>query len=131
MRLSAVQVGVFDDGVLDVGFRGVDEAGVRRSLSVQRSVCGPDAQDVAGGVDLYCVCTELGLTTYGCLQRVRIEGAVLTLELEPTDAEILLIPDRVELELGGSGVDVEIMLARLRDIVEWGAIAKRPLVVQG
>jgi hypothetical protein len=50
LRLTATEVGFFEDyedeEVLEVGISGVDDAGVRRSFSVQRSTHGPDEQDV-------------------------------------------------------------------------------------
>ncbi len=135
MRLSDVQVGFFedheDDQTLEVGIAGVDEDGIRRSLSIQRSTYGPDEQDVAGGMDSYNVSTERGLTVYGCLRRVLLGEATLTLEFVPADAEILGISNPVEADVGGSGVDHAMLSAKLSDIVEWGATDQRPVVVLG
>ncbi|MEV6287661.1 Imm10 family immunity protein [Kribbella sp. NPDC051770] len=136
MRLTAVEVGFFEDRedeeILDVAFTGTDEAGERRSFSVQRSTHEPDEQDVRLGMDSYCVSTERGFSAYGCLSRVRLGGGVLTLEFTPEDADVLEIPRVVEIDLAGSAVDEGEVSRLLRDALDWGSPSKRPeLVLSG
>jgi hypothetical protein len=133
MRLNAVQVGFFEDyedeEALEVGISGIDDAGVRRSFSIQRSTYGPDEQEIRSGMDSYNVSTERGLTVYGCLRGVQLTGAVLTLEFTAEDAEVLEVPTPVEVDLSGSEVDDADLAGRLREILDWGAREKRPELI--
>ncbi|WP_197043692.1 Imm10 family immunity protein [Saccharothrix sp. NRRL B-16314] len=133
MRLNAVQLGFFEDyedeEALEVGISGIDDAGVRRSFSIQRSTYQPDEQEIRSGMDSYNVSTERGLTVYGCLRRVHITGAVLTLEFTAEDAEVLEVPTPVKVDLSGPEVDDADLAGKLRDILDWGAREKRPELI--
>lgn len=133
MRLSGTEVGFFEDHVdeqaLEVGVSGVDETGVRRSFSIQRSTYEPDAQEVLSGMDSYNVSNEQGFTVYGCLRSVRLEATLLTLEFASEDAAILEIPTVVDVDLADSGVDIANLSAKIRDAVDWGAQEKRPRLI--
>lgn len=130
MRLAAAEVGFFEDyedeEVLEVGFAGVDESGVLRSFSIQRSTYEPDEQEVHSGMDSYNVSTERGLTLYGCLRSVQLSDLVLALEFTLEDAEILRIPASVEVNLREARVDEKSLSRRLREILDWGSLEKRP-----
>ncbi|MFC7896778.1 Imm10 family immunity protein [Streptomyces sp. NPDC057381] len=133
MRLTAAEVGFFEDyddeEALEVGFAGVDESGVPRSFSIQRSTYEPDEQEIQSGMDSYNVSTERGFTVYGCLRGVRLSNLVLTLEFTAEDAEILEISTPVEVNLREAQVDEENMSRKLREILDWGSLAKRPELV--
>ncbi|MFE3493259.1 Imm10 family immunity protein [Streptomyces sp. NPDC059175] len=130
MRLTAAEVGFFEDyedeEALEVGVAGVDESGVQRSFSIQRSTYEPDEQEIQSGMDSYNVSTERGFTVYGCLRSVRLSGRVLTLEFTDEDAEILEISTPVEVNLSEVEVGVENLPRKLREILDWGSPEKRP-----
>jgi hypothetical protein len=133
MRLTAIEVGFFEDyedeEALEVGISGIDDAGVQRSFSIQRSTYGPDEQEVQSGMDSYNVSNEQGFTVYGCLRRVRLNSAMLDLEFTAEDAEILGISAVVEVDLRDSGVDIKNLSMKLREILDWGALEKRPELI--
>ncbi|MFF5103325.1 Imm10 family immunity protein [Streptomyces sp. NPDC000134] len=133
MRLTAAEVGFFEDyedeEALEVGFAGVDEAGVPRSFSIQRSTYEPDEQEIQSGMDSYNVSTERGFTVYGCLRSVRLSDLVLTLEFTAEDAEALEISTPVEVDLSEARVDEENLSRNLREILDWGSREKRPELV--
>jgi hypothetical protein len=133
MRLTAVEVGFFEDyedeQALEVGIAGVDDDGVRRSFSIQRSTYDPDEQEVQSGMDSYNISTERGFTVYGCLRRVRLADSLLILEFADEDAEILEISTPVEVALGESGVDYASLSRNLREILDWGSREKRPELI--
>ncbi|MFE9924046.1 Imm10 family immunity protein [Streptomyces sp. NPDC005774] len=133
VRLTATEVGFFEDyedeEALEVGVRGIDDAGVRRSFSIQRSTYEPDEQEVQSGMDSYNVSNEQGFTVYGCLRRVWLNGTLLALEFAAEDAEILEIPARVEVDLCDSGVDITNLSTKLSEILDWGSPEKRPELI--
>ncbi|MBW1602513.1 hypothetical protein JJV70_10405 [Streptomyces sp. JJ66] len=133
MRLTATEVGFFqdyeDEEILEVGVSGIDEAGVQRSFSIQRSTYEPDEQEVQSGMDSYAVSNEQGFTVYGCLRRVHISGSLLTLTFTAEDANILEIPTAVEVDLHDPGVDIPNLSTKLSDILKWGAPEKRPELI--
>lgn len=133
MRLTATEVGFFEDyedeEALEVGLAGVDEAGVPRSFSIQRSTYEPDEQEVQSGMDSYNVSTERGFTVYGCLRSVRFSNLVLALEFTAEDAEILEISTPVEVNLSEAQVDEENLSRKLREILDWGSLEKRPELI--
>lgn len=130
MRLTATEVGFFEDHeeeeALEVGIAGTDEAGAARSFSFQRSTYAPDEQEIRSGMDSYCVCTERGLTAYGCLRSVRLSGSVLVLEFTAEDAEVLEIPTSVEVDLRAARADAGSVSSELREILDWGDPVRRP-----
>lgn len=125
MRLTVTEVGFFEDyedeEALEVGVSGIDDAGVRRSFSIQRSTYEPDEQEVQSGMDSYNISNEQGFTVYGCLRRVQLNGAMLDLEFTAEDAEILEISAVVEVDLRDSGVDITNLSMKLSEILDWGA----------
>ncbi|NEA09532.1 hypothetical protein G3I27_15285 [Streptomyces sp. SID10692] len=133
MRLAATEVGFFEDyedeETLEVGISGVEESGVPRSFSIQRSTYEPDEQEIQSGMDSYNISTEQGFTVYGCLRSVRLSHMVLTLEFTAEDAEALEISTIVEVNLNEAQVDAENFSRKLREIVDWGSPAKRPDLV--
>ncbi|MGW6396564.1 Imm10 family immunity protein [Streptomyces sp. NPDC055103] len=133
MRLTATEVGFFEDyedeEALEVGVSGIDDAGVRRSLSIQRSTYEPDEQEVQSGMDSYNVSNEQGFTVYGCLRRVQLNGTLLALEFTTEDAEILETSAVVEVDLRDSGVDIANLSTKLSEILDWGAHEKRPELI--
>ncbi|MFD0206070.1 MULTISPECIES: Imm10 family immunity protein [Saccharothrix] len=133
MRLTAVEIGFFEDyedeQALEVGIAGVDDDGVWRSFSIQRSTYEPDEQEVQSGMDSYNISTERGFTVYGCLRRVRLTDSLLTLEFVGEDADILEIATPVEVAIGGSEVDRESLSRKLREILDWGSREKRPELI--
>lgn len=133
MRLTDTEVGFFEDyedeEALEVGVSGIDDAGVQRSLSIQRSTYEPDEQEVQSGMDSYNVSNEQGLTVYGCLRCVRLNGSTLYLEFATEDADILEISTVVEVDLSASGVDVANLSMKLREILDWGAPERRPELI--
>lgn len=133
MRLAATEVGFFEDyedeETLEVGISGVEESGVPRSFSIQRSTYEPDEQEIQSGMDSYNISTEQGFTVYGCLRSVRLSHMVLTLEFTAEDAEALEISTIVEVNLNEAQVDTENFSRKLREIVDWGSSAKRPDLV--
>ncbi|WP_228989982.1 Imm10 family immunity protein [Streptomyces sp. DH8] len=130
MRLAATEVGFFEDyedeETLEVGVSGMDESGVPRSFSIQRSTYEPDEQEIQSGMDSYNVSTERGFTVYGCLRSVRFSQMVLTLEFSAEDAEILEVSTTVEVNLNEAQVDAENFSRKLREILDWGSPGKRP-----
>ncbi|MDI3422700.1 Imm10 family immunity protein [Streptomyces luteolus] len=133
MRLTATEVGFFEDyedeEALEVGFAGVDESGVPRSFSIQRSTYEPDEQEIQSGMDSYNVSTGRGFTVYGCLRSVRLSGLVLTMEFSAEDAEILEISTPVEVHLSEAQADEGNLPRKLREILDWGSPEKRPSLV--
>lgn len=134
MRLNAVQVGYFEDyedeEVLEVAIAGVDETGVRRTFSFQRSsYAEPDEQDVENGMDSYNVSTERGYTVYGCLEVVRLENFSLSFDFTAEDANVLEVTTPVEVDLSASSVDMEDFGGKLRNILDWGSESKRPTLI--
>lgn len=132
-RLTAAEVGFFEDHedeeTLEVSIAGVDDTGVRRSFSIQRSTYEPDEREVRAALDSYSVSTERGLTVYGCLRGVRLTGALLTLEFTAEGSGVLEVPTPVEVDLSGSEVDEADLSRRLREILGWGAREKRPELI--
>ncbi|QLG36227.1 hypothetical protein HXS80_08905 [Streptomyces sp. CB04723] len=130
MRLAATEVGFFEDyedeETLEVGVSGMDESGIPRTFSIQRSTYEPDEQEIQSGMDSYNVSTERGFTAYGCLRSVRFSHMVLTLEFSAEDAEILEISTTVEVNLNEAQVDAESFSRKLREILDWGSPGKRP-----
>jgi hypothetical protein len=130
MRLTATEVGFFEDyedeETLEVGVAGVDESGAPRSFSIQRSTYDPDEHEIQSGMDSYNVSTERGSTVYGCLRRVRLSNLVLVLEFAAEDAEVLDISTPVEVNLREARVDEEDLPRKLREILDWGSLEKRP-----
>ncbi|MGW5396564.1 Imm10 family immunity protein [Streptomyces sp. NPDC003952] len=130
MRLTATEVGFFEDyedeEALEVGVAGVDESGVPRSFSFQRSTYEPDEQEIRSGMDSYNVSTERGFTVYGCLRSVRLSNLILTLEFAAEDAEVLEISTPVEVNLSEAQVDEGDLPRKLREILDWGSREKRP-----
>jgi hypothetical protein len=130
MRLTAAEVGFFEDyeneEALEVGVAGVDESGVPRSFSIQRSTYEPEEQDIQYGMDSYNVSTEQEFTAYGCLRSVGLSNSVLTLEFAAEVAEILEISTPVEVDLSEVQVDGEVLTRKLAEILDWGAPEKRP-----
>ncbi|MGW5699616.1 Imm10 family immunity protein [Amycolatopsis sp. SB7-3] len=133
MKLTAAEVGFFEDyedeEALEVGVAGVDESGTPRSFSFQRSTYEPDEQEIRSGMDSYNVSTERGLTIYGCLRSVRLSEMVLTLEFSAEDAEILEISTTVEVNLSEAQADEENLTRKLREVLDWGSLEKRPDLV--
>lgn len=133
MQLRATEVGIFEDyddeQAIDVGIAWVDEDGTPHSLSFQRCTAEPEEQDIRAGMDSYCVCTERGLTVYGCLQTVQLESGMLTLVFVAEDADIFGIPGSVTIDLRYAGVDEAIIADRLRDVLDWGSPARRPVLL--
>jgi hypothetical protein len=133
VRLTATEVGFFedyeDDEVLQVGISGIDDAGVRRSFSIERSTYEPDEHEVRYGMDSYNISNEQGFTVYGCLRRVQLNGSLLSLEFTAEDAEIFEIPTLLEVDLGDSGVDITNLSRRLSEILDWGSREKRPELI--
>lgn len=133
MRLAATEVGFFEDyedeEALEVGISGIDDAGVRRSFSIQRSTYEPDEQEIQSGMDSYNVSNERGITVYGCLRRVQLNGPLLSLEFTAEDAEILEISTHVEVTLSDSGVDRADLSRKLSEILDWGSREKRPELI--
>lgn len=133
LRLTATEVGFFEDyedeEVLEVGISGVDDTGVRRSFSIQRSTYEPDEQDVRYGMDSYNISNEQGFTVYGCLRRVQLNGSLLSLEFTPEDAEILRILALVEVDLSDVGVNITDLSRTLSKILDWGSREKRPELI--
>lgn len=136
MRLTATEVGFYedyeDDETLAVGLAGVDEAGSRRSFSIQRSTYEPDEQDIRLGMNSYNISTERGFTVYGCLHRVQLTDSVLSLTFTTEDAEILEISTPVEVNLTEATAELAVLAGKLREILDWGAPEKRPeLALEG
>ncbi|MFD5747181.1 Imm10 family immunity protein [Streptomyces sp. NPDC059255] len=133
VRLTATEVGFFedyeDDETLEVGFTGIDDSGVRRSFSIQRSTYEPDEQEIQSGMDSYNVSTEKGFTVYGCLRSVQLNDSLVVLEFTAEDAEILEISTPVEVDLSGSGVDGAVLPGKLREVLDWGSREKRPELI--
>lgn len=133
MRLTATEVGFFEDyedeEALEVGVSGIDDAGIQRSFSIQRSTYEPDEQEVQSGMDSYNVSNEQGFTVYGCLRRVHLNGTLLALEFTAEDAEIFEISALVEVDLRDSGVDSTNLSTKLSEILDWGAPEKRPELI--
>ena len=134
MHLAAAEVGYFEDyedeEALEVGIVGMDEVGVRRSFSFQRSSYdGPDEQDVETGMDSYNISTERGFTVYGGLQSVRLSGSLLSLELIAEDAQALDVESHIEVDLSDAHIDVATFSAKLRNILNWGSEQKRPEMI--
>ncbi|MFF4225358.1 Imm10 family immunity protein [Streptomyces abikoensis] len=133
MRLTATEVGFFEDyedeEALEVGISGIDDSGVRRSFSIQRSTYEPDEQEVQSGMDTYNISTERGFTVYGCLRRVQLDGSRLSLEFTAEDAEILEISTLVEVDLDGPAADDVNLSRKLSEILDWGSRDKRPELI--
>ncbi|MFI6057858.1 Imm10 family immunity protein [Streptomyces sp. NPDC051286] len=133
MRLTATEVGFFEDyedeEALEVGVSAIDDAGARRSFSIQRSTYEPDEQEVQSGMDSYNISNEQGFTVYGCLRRVQLNGTLLSLEFTAEDAEILEISALVEVDLRDSGVDITNLSTKLSEILDWGSPEKRPELI--
>lgn len=133
MRMAATEVGFFEDfedeEALEVAIGGVDEAGVRRSFSIQRSTYEPVEQEIQFGMDSYNVSTERGFTAYGCLCNVELPGYLLTMEFSADAAEALEIPALVELDLSATDIEEELLVTKLRDVLDWGNRSKRPSLI--
>ncbi|MCP2331294.1 Immunity protein 10 [Actinoalloteichus cyanogriseus DSM 43889] len=80
-------------------------------------------------MDSYNVSKGQGVTVYGCLRRVRLNGAMLDLEFTAEDADILEISTVVEVDLRDSRVDITNLSMKLREILDWGDPEKRPELI--
>ncbi|RVU28990.1 hypothetical protein EOT10_03880 [Streptomyces antnestii] len=133
MRLIAAEIGFFEDyedeEALEVGVAGVDEFGVPRLFSFQRSTYEPDGQEIRSGMDSYNISTGRGFTVYGCLRSVMLADSQFTLEFAAEGAEFLEVSTPVEVDLRESGVDYVILSEKLLQILDWGAREKRPELI--
>ncbi|WP_406270858.1 Imm10 family immunity protein [Actinacidiphila glaucinigra] len=130
MELVAQSVGFEadeDDEVLEAGFsEGVDDPGF--TLLIQRSDYEPDEQDISLGFDTYCLVTG-GRTHYGGILRVEWDGGVLRFDVSTHAAAVLNVPENLTVRFEAPAEDVEAYLTGLPEILDWGRMEERPVLV--
>ena len=75
------------------------------TIEFQRSLTH-DPQDVRFGMDTYAIVRGGAAVHYGGLVRFDVRGYVLALELDPEAAEVLELPDLLELTVDGAAAEI-------------------------
>jgi len=128
IRFTAQAAGADEYPEDEVLSAGVSEtpAGEGVILIFQCCTCEPDDQDIALGMDTYCVVTENQGTAYGAVRELTLRNNVLRVAFDPDDLEALgLAEPEVEVTLD---VDEE-SIEQLRQILSYGRADARPHVL--
>ncbi|XVV02648.1 Imm10 family immunity protein [Actinosynnema sp. CA-248983] len=116
-----------DDEVMEAGFAEADD-GSGFVLLIQRGLYESDEQDIALGMDTYCLVSG-GKSIYGGLIRAVRKERGVDLVLSREAASLLALPANLELRLDGPPDDVAEILDGLPRIVDWGREGERPELV--
>ncbi|MER6447604.1 Imm10 family immunity protein [Streptomyces venezuelae] len=115
------------DEVVEAGFsEGADGAGF--VLSVQRTAYEPDDQDVALGMDTYCLVSG-GRSHYGGMLRARRDGDSLQLNFSPAASSSLGIPAEIRVIFEGPVDSIAEFFSGLPGILAWGRPEERPELI--
>ncbi|GIG63674.1 hypothetical protein Lfu02_80460 [Longispora fulva] len=128
MRYTAKSIGFeenVEDDYLDV-WLAEELDGTGNSLSLQCHIHEVDESEIEMGMGAYSVSTHDGITVYGAIDRVRFEGAMITFNFKPEDAEILRLDAIVEVVLDADPEVVESVRSGLRTILTWGPAESVP-----
>ncbi|MER5917315.1 Imm10 family immunity protein [Streptomyces sp. NPDC001982] len=91
------------------------------------AVSEPSAQDIALGVDTYCVMTLDQCTAYGCVREVALTDGLLTVSLDPECLDDLELEDaEVEAVLDVPAESIDEMREVLVKVLTFGRRSARP-----
>jgi hypothetical protein len=101
------------------------------ALVLQCSLREPDVQDVASGMDTYCLVLADQAAAYGVVAEVTLRAGVLRLVVIPDAVETLGIADPViEAVLIVDDPAIERLRRGLRRVLAYGRPDARPAVIQ-
>jgi hypothetical protein len=115
------------DEVVEVGLAERDD-GTGFVLLLQRTDYEPDEQDIALGMDTYCLVSG-GRTYYGGVLRAARDGNTLRLWITADAASLLELPEQLTIMLDGAADDVTAVFAGLPGVLDWGRPTDRPVLV--
>lgn len=115
------------DEVVEVGLAESDD-GTGFVLLLQRAGYEPDEQDIALGLDTYCLVSG-GRTHYGGVLRAARDGDTLHVRITADAASLLDLPEQFTITLDGPADDVAAVFAGLPGVLDWGRPADRPVLV--
>jgi hypothetical protein len=133
LRFIAQVAGVDEDSDHACLSAGVSENldGTGFALIFQCSLREPDEQDVALGMDSYCVVTAEQGTDYGCVTEVILKDNLLRVVVTPEATEPLGLDDtEIEATLDLDGDVIEQLRDGLRRILNYGRLSARPTTLQ-
>lgn len=108
-----------------------DEADGRMALIFQCGLAEPDDQDVALGMDTYCVTTAGQRTTYGGVTEVRLSGGVLRVVIARDSLGPLGLDDpEIAAMLEIDQAATERLRSGLARVLAYGRPDARPAIVQ-
>jgi Immunity protein 10 len=121
MRFTVRRVEVTEDTEDNLFFVGLSENhdNTGRMLIFQLGLSFDD-QDVALGMDTYCLTNALGASVYGGVMRCALVDDLLTLQLAPEAAELFNDLDTLLLRLELDGDSVEQLRQGLRRVLSVG-----------
>ncbi|WP_447005149.1 Imm10 family immunity protein [Saccharothrix isguenensis] len=115
------------DEVVEIGLAESDD-GAGFVLLIQRTDYEPDEQDIALGMDTYCLVSG-GRTHYGGVLRAARDGNTLHLRIAADAASLLDLPEQLAITLDGPADDVAAFFTGLPGVLDWGRPADRPVLV--
>ncbi|MBM7845152.1 Imm10 family immunity protein [Herpetosiphon giganteus] len=123
----AVGIDWIDDDILAIVFAD-DPEEPAEYLELQRSFAEPDEQDLALGMDTYCLSTAAGATTYGGITSFVIRDNQCTIDLAPSAAaEIGIAQYQIELSLVAD--DRPILYEHIRQLFQAAPSAPQTLLL--
>lgn len=133
IRFSARVVGVQEDEDLEVLSAGVAEYenGTGEMLLFQCGLYEPEEQDIALGMDSYCLVTADQGTAYGSVTGVSLHSRLLRVVVAPEHLDALGLDDTdIEVGLDVDEQDIERLREGLRRILVYGRQDARPAVMR-
>ncbi|XSG77256.1 Imm10 family immunity protein [Herpetosiphon llansteffanensis] len=125
---QAVGIDWIDDDILAIVFAD-DPEEPDDYLELQRSFAEPDEQDIALGMDTYCISTAAGATTYGGITSFVIRGNQCTIDLAASAAaEIGIAQYQIELNLTAD--DRPMLYEHIRQLFQAAPSAPQTLLLE-
>ncbi|MEV6987483.1 Imm10 family immunity protein [Sphaerisporangium sp. NPDC051017] len=132
IRFTAREVGVEEEPELECLTAGLAEGtdGSGMVLMFMCSTCEPDDQDVALGMDTYCVVTADQGTAYGAVNEITLHEKLLRVVVAPDALDALSLSDpEIEAVLQVSDESIEQLRSGLRRILTYGRVDARPSIM--
>ena len=133
MRFTATTATVRDDPELNCRTVGVseraDESGF--GLIFQSNLEMPDAQDIALGMDTYCLITTEQGAAYGCVAEAVLSGYTLRIVVTPESMDLLeLSENEIIVQLDLDDEVITHVAAGLRKTLGYGRVDALPQVMR-
>ncbi|MEV5576651.1 Imm10 family immunity protein [Spirillospora sp. NPDC052269] len=107
------------------------EYGGGHELTFMCCLYEPDEQDIALGLDSYCLVTPNQGTAYGGVKEVRMKGRVLRVVVDPGKLEALGLDEpEIEVTLDVEEAQIEQLREGLRRVLTHGRPSERPAVLE-